>query len=338
MIVNSVRRWPLILGLTTSVAASSCSVISPKASTLLYAFEGNTHILDLDTGQSRIAGPDLTPDGWSPSGRWLLMGGRGGIWVSRHDGSDIREVLHLADYPDLGIREVAWLSDRIILLVFAPRAEYDPQDPFGWGYLRFLDWKKGELWAEEDDYLRWYILPSPNGEFWIQRTGQGTEIAAMGGKRVPAPHLEQSNFAPGSISGIAFSPDGDKLAYIRGPRVWVADVSVNGLINERLLHEAEIVEEDLRWSPDGRMLAFQGYDKEQSTSTLRVVDAETGELLSEWPWPSLSAFLLWSPRSDAVLSESGAPFIMDIATGEIRRPYGEGNYGAFTNQWRLIRK
>jgi TolB protein len=105
------------------------------------------------------------------------------------------------------------------------------------------------------------------------------------------------DLGPGYYDDPMFSPDGDRLAFTRRDNakaqkdLWVAGLDGSGM---RQLTATDANENDLAWSPDGRVIAVARAD---DAGRIVLVDAETGNEIGDigvdgaqnvhpdWWWP-----------------------------------------------------
>ncbi|MGE5276438.1 MAG: protein kinase domain-containing protein [Acidobacteriota bacterium] len=127
-------------------------------------------------------------------------------------------------------------------------------------------------------------------------------------------------FAPGDYYGPRFSPDGKRLAVVRGDAnqdVWIADLE-RGLMT-RLTPEAS-EEFDPVWSPDGRRIAYTSERRSLEPQIfLRAADG-SGEEEPLWKKPVAVFAQAWSPDGKVLaLAEAIPGTRWDLWTLEIGR-------------------
>lgn len=126
-----------------------------------------------------------------------------------------------------------------------------------------------------------------------------------------------------SDEGLRWSPDGDRIAFLRelGEEVWIAEADSE--VARRVLATDGNIYSGLSWSPDSRLLAFSSRLGESSNlpSTVRVLDVETGALST--PAPELEAQYgrpAWSPDGTRLaLRDSNETYVVQLSSGAVRR-------------------
>lgn len=140
----------------------------------------------------------------------------------------------------------------------------------------------------------------------------------------------------GGISSLTWSPsciwlasgdmDGRVAVWeaVTGKSLWLSPTT-------RLTSEEGDFSARVAWSPDERLLASSGYQKD--TMTIQLWDALTGEKRTSWPFGDYVSGFRWSPGGEylAVGDSEGTLHIWDSATGQevasFRRPGEDGlNY------------
>jgi serine/threonine protein kinase len=119
-------------------------------------------------------------------------------------------------------------------------------------------------------------------------------------------------------SGIAFSPDGKRIAYARAndpeigkTRLLTADLSGN---DEKILRIAPVAELSayLTWSPDGKQIAISLLQPDQALGGIDLVDVSTGEAQHFATFNDKAPFdLTWLPEGRGILAlyqQAGASF------------------------------
>ncbi|MEA3439011.1 MAG: protein kinase [Chloroflexota bacterium] len=142
-------------------------------------------------------------------------------------------------------------------------------------------------------------------------------------RALPELHLLKRYPVGESGQGVAFSPDGDRIVAASNaePKITVLDFSSGDVILEI---ETEGVHWDVKYSPDGSMIAASGTT---GTNDLTIWDSETGEVIQSWisqegaltSLEGVAGRIAFSPDGEmlAVASVDGIPRILDISTGEI---------------------
>jgi dipeptidyl aminopeptidase/acylaminoacyl peptidase len=134
------------------------------------------------------------------------------------------------------------------------------------------------------------------GDMLVWMSDEGLKIAqvirnAPGGPRLRSPSL----MIPGAVRAFRFSPDGKKLAYERGDRVFVYDLATDRTF--RIERPDGVIDTAAAWAPDGKRLAFIRANQTRGTGyelgyngpfeskrpwSIAVVDAATGQMREIW--------------------------------------------------------
>jgi len=228
------------------------------------------------TGLSEVA--------WSLDGRWLALGGDGGLWIwaleDRRGPVALPQswgVYALAFAPDN--RTLAVARSGAVDLLRLPDGTRCARLAVGEGFLQSLAWAADgkSLVTTSRDAVRWWSPPGTlaatapvpeQGDRWREaRTtlltldGQ-TLVAGYGNRAVwrwyamptgrqtirqmPAPGLD--------IRGVAFAPDGTRLAAASvNEGIWIWRVADGRLVRKLGVETASAV--SLAWSPGGHLLA-----------------------------------------------------------------------------------
>lgn len=184
------------------------------------------------------------------------------------------------------------------------------------------------VWSKDESRLLVYTeskrvwRTNSRGDYWVLHRGNKT-LKKLGGD-APA----------SSMSFAKFSPDGTKVAYVRGNNLYVEDLgtgSVRALTSDgsaTLVNGASdwVYEEELflrdgfRWSPDGKSIAFWQFDS-SGVEQFTLID-NTSELypkLTKIPYPKVGTKNS-SVRVGVISVAGGAPRWME-APGDPRENY-----------------
>lgn len=186
---------------------------------------------------------------WSPDGQRIayvstITVGQGELWIANVNGQGRRKL------ADIDFKPIQWVSSGRIAFVQQGRAMLVREDG--------IDPRSLELDIPAVPVRRGFEL-SPDGSrlaFWSK--GRFQVMGFMNGQLstitdVPVQILGRS------LPALAWSPDGQKLAYIAGrsgaqPELWV--MNADGTGHFLLLRGQQEVFDHLTWSPDGRYIAF----------------------------------------------------------------------------------
>jgi len=334
------RIFILIIAIALSVVSISAYLflrqpITPSSSFLLYTNYQSPEtitnwIVDTDTGKKWEVGKGLATGGWSPLGNHLfyytLLPLPTEIWVSDSDGGNLHQVFDSRNYPDLEIKDLDWLSDKTIIVNV-----FDIKDNHAYVYLLDIS----ALTFEMQNPGR-FMRVSPNGQFWVQWTGQDEYHLTDLDKNLTRLSILASDF-------YFFSPDGNQWAYFcdrqeSSSSVCIADVGINGVTNEHKIADVEtpVRTLDMWWSQDGKYIGIQTYNRSTNETRFRAIDISDGSIVYDWTFPTITTRNFWSPHNDKIIDFDG--LLLNLKTGEVRNFFQDINetVPSYIVDWRMI--
>ena len=141
-------------------------------------------------------------------------------------------------------------------------------------------------------------VPSPDGNriYAIVENslrGELTRLEPKSGQPIVWPGM------PGLSAGhVAFSPDGHEAAYVTYPEMNLWKMKADGSERRQLTFKAAMPQ----WSPDGRRIAFMGWDGDENRPTkIRIIPAEGGPPEQPVTWPGWQGIPNWTPDGTSLI-------------------------------------
>lgn len=239
---------------------------------------------------------------WSPSGKHLLFQRGNQLFTADTVGTKPKLLYEDKSIYQIGA-ETGWLNDSIVLL----QVWLDKFDP----HIYYLNVETGTIQKPSPDYWRVLEAVSVKGQYWIQSSDAGFEIADLAGRRVPI--LQDFNFShttqPAFDPNIVFLPSGEAAffsACVSGScSIYRAEFPDRQPGSVRVIFEWGKEGERNLWnlsvSPDGRYLAFVLGENE-----LQILDVGSQTEVYKCPWREsyYPVYYIWSPFSDAIIYAS----------------------------------
>jgi hypothetical protein len=183
------------------------------------------------TGLHRVARSGSRP-ALSRNGRQLAFVKRGAIWIVGRDGRGLRRVTSgpLDNDPD-------WSPDGNALVFRHTATSAIVVQPFR-GHRRELVPREGQSpqWSPDGRWIAYIAYSGPGGLYVARSDGRGRRGIGL------------------DTRAFSWSPNSRRLALVSPDGLAIIGVDGRGLRRLRLGRRTEL--EDLRWSPDGRQLAF----------------------------------------------------------------------------------
>lgn len=274
---------------------------------------------------------------FSPDGRRMRFTaidethGTSALWEAQPDGSHLRPVL-----PGWNACCGSWTPDGKYFVFTSTRGNSSDL----WAMRQKRDW-----WRRSDpqpvqltvgQMISESPAPSADGKtiFFLGATPRGELVRYDLKKRVFAPYL------PGlSATGLAFSPDGSRMAWVAVPEGTLWQSRTDGTDRHELTFPPMQVSLP-RWSPDGSRIAF-GAREPGKGSRIYVVSAAGGLPRQVTSGPRDDGDPSWSPHGDALAFAGELPFtsatqqhaiqILDLKSGALTSLPASSRY--FSPRW-----
>jgi dipeptidyl aminopeptidase/acylaminoacyl peptidase len=271
--------------LATSRPASLAAQPRPLRPTDIYRFR--------DVGAGRI----------SPDGAWIAY--------------TVTTVDSARDKTDSDVWMVSWDGTRTVRMTASPEGESNPRWSPDNRYLSFVsgryESKGGQIWLLDragGEAVRLTSLKGGVAEY--EWSPDGTRLAVI--SHDPDPEegkpdsLKTASPKPIVIDRYAFKRDGDGYLDRRRDHIWIVDVATK---KAEQLTTGDFDDRQVRWSPDGRRLAFvserEGDPDRANNSDIYVVDATPGATpvrLTTWRGPDAAP--AWSPDGTRIAYLQGS--------------------------------
>ena len=252
-------------GVLSAGASVPSSVAKSPSGLLLFACSGcpgdptlfsSVFTLSTDGRLTRIARLGRAQDPrWSPDGRRIAYSRNGDeIWVSAADGTKARRVTR-------------------------PSSRFQDQWP---------------TWFPDGKRLTFHRLPVLNirDDPTLVRIPELWSVGVDGRQlRRVFPRRDRTSAVSGTQPEV--SPDGRRIAFVRGSRIWTTDP--NGTQPRRLRLPAGWGVDLARWKPDGKKLAFAMRRDGELPSGIRIMDLGTGRLRRVGGLSEDAGSQAWSP-------------------------------------------
>lgn len=318
---------------------------SPDGKAILYANEHDVYAADLDGSNARKlltvgAGTPYWPR-LSPDGKLLLFSvldqvlGTSALWEANGDGSNPPQLLKGWQNPT---NECCanWTKDGKYFVFEATRE----------GVANLWAVRvKGDLWHKVSQAPVQLTVGQMNSEAPLPSKG-GKEIYFIGSTRrdeliryVPKTQSFEPYLSGLSAEGLAFSPDGKKIAYVSYPEGVLWASNVDGSDRHELSFSPTVVGVP-SWSRDGKMIAFSAHVPGKRWH-IYSISAEGGDAQQLTSGDTNDEDATWSPdgsqiafgwlAADARASKKNAIHILNMNTRTITDV--PGSAGLFSPRW-----
>lgn len=259
---------------------------------------------------------------WSPSGQYMAMlstrGGNVTLWVKDFKNGEIRQLSkHGVDVGEAHQRPYLWLDSQHILVQILPgnlspaQMRIDTDTPqlatAGWDQQRVgkrptdsvLN-SGGSTSVAARDQGQLEIISVSDGSVQIISDDNTVGLSLSPTKRLIAYARQTSVYSPTESESLPFGDDHNTYMIV------IKDLSGKDIVKSTI---RDILPDSIRWSPNGRQVAFLGYPHSHDMPLhLYKVDYETGrttdlslDTLDAVPIVRSHAGLQWADDSDVIL-------------------------------------
>ena len=264
---------------------------------------------------------------FSPNGDWIS-------YVTKEVG---QSVLHLRKIDETSHVKYTDFPGRISLPLWSP----DGSHIVFTGTQKGIDRAHKDLWALRVEGNRFVGAPFPVvpnvGQMEFYNWSQNGQLAYRTGFQLGGIFVLPVDSRTGKATGVprqlvrtgglpmhCWSPDGKQIALLRKQVVELSFISANTgeQIRKLSLAEIEYVARGMSWSPDGKLIAFCGRDKEKRAGVF-LITVKTGEVKLLVPLETRTANFdpTWAPDSKTIAYggyESNV-YVVNVEDGKPRR-------------------
>ena len=276
-------------------------------------FRGAIYVVSADGRRLRKLSPDTAHDRggqWSPDGRRILVVRQGrrddlsplDIWVMNADGSGQRNLTPAPGTEVLGGPD--WSPDGQTIAFGSDDGDIYVMNADGSGQRRLTRGTAGDsvpIWSPDGRTIAFTrALPARNGK---------------GGRRAPEIHVMNADGSgqrklsrnAGYDYGAAWSPDGQKIAFVRGPgKPEIHVMNADGSGQKRLTRK-DAADFFPVWSPDGRRIAF--LSERDGNGEIYIMNADGSGQRNLTRNAAYDTGLTWSPNGKiGFISNRGGKF------------------------------
>jgi hypothetical protein len=283
----------------------------PRNGPILYSFTNNipgggtshdTHLVEADGSNDRFFVRDHSCPTLSAAGDRLYSLGPVRYTPEGHSLTDLRVLEFngageiLTSFSGLDTIPVA-LSPDGLSVAFATWAFGSANAPEL--LVAALDGSSQLILAPPDASVPTHLSWSPGGDWIAFRTESGAYIGRPDGSEIRMIGMVK----PETAWAFSWSPDGDRMAYGRptgadgAQHIFTAAADGSG---ERRLTSSPVQAHDLRWSPDGSLIAFQSAERR-----VGLIDAASGDVRYLVGLETVTTFA-WSPDSRYIVASANA--------------------------------